>query len=55
MEDILFSDSVNSYLVMASSKDTYEMMISLGSLTDDDKVLLRLQQGSAVKGKLFEE
>lgn len=48
-EDILFKDVKRSYLVI-DSYDTYLMMVQLGALSDDNKTLLQIQQGSATKG-----
>ena len=49
-EDILFKDSKNSYLVLELSYATYGRMVTYGCLCDEKKVLLHMQQGTAIKG-----
>ncbi len=49
-EKILFADAKKSYIVTYASIEPYGLMIGTGSLSDDEKILLRMMQGTAISG-----
>ena len=41
---------MKSYIVTDASQTAYEEMITTGALSDEDKILLRMMQGTAITG-----
>ena len=52
-ENIIFRDAQISYLVTPPSAQAFAEMVDKGSFSDDDKLLLRMLQGTATTGLIL--
>ena len=52
-ENIIFCDAKISYIVTPPSKEVYDEMVDMVSFSDDNKLLLRMLQGTAIIGLIL--
>ena len=52
-ENIIFRDAKISYIVTLPSKQVFDEMVYKGSFSDDNMLLLRMSQGTAITGLIL--